>query len=373
MHGLRLGKVLGIELRLDWSVLLILWLLTWLLATDGLPTIAPGYTDGAYWLAGMASAIVFLGSLVAHEMSHSIVAARHGLVVRDITLWLFGGVARIEAEPRAPRDDFAIAAAGPLMSFAIAFLALAGAGIFHLLGVPGIVVGCAAWLGSINFVLGVFNLAPAAPLDGGRLLRAWLWHRSGDRTAAALKATHAGEVFAWFLITFGVLEFAAGAGVQGLWMVVLGWVVLTAARAEGHQTMLTEQLGGIRVGDVMTAHPSTAPQSITVTDFLVHYVMSSRCSAFPIVDASGRVTGLVTLARCKDVPAAARDTTLVSEIAWQPSELTLADPDELLAAVLSRMQGGDGRILVFRGDDLVGIVTPTDVTRTVQRSGLVRR
>jgi Zn-dependent protease/CBS domain-containing protein len=343
------------------------------LATDGLPTIAPGYADGAYWVAGIASAIVFLGSLVAHEMSHSIVARRHGLVVRDITLWAFGGVARIEREPRAPRDDFAIAAAGPLMSVAIAFLAVATAGIFHLIGIPGIVVGCAAWLGSINFVLGAFNLAPAAPLDGGRLLRAWLWHRGGDRSAAALKATHAGEVFAWLLIAFGVLEFAAGAGVQGLWMVVLGWVVLTAARAEGHQAVLTEQLGGIRVRDVMTAHPSTAPESITVTDFLLRYVMSSHCSAFPIVDASGRVTGLVTVTRCKGVPAEARDTTLVSEIAWQPSELTIADPDEELADVLTRTQGGDGRILVFRGDDLVGIVTPSDVARTVQRSGLVSR
>jgi Zn-dependent protease len=373
VHGLRLGKILGIELRLDWSVLLILWLLTWLLATDGLPTIAPGYAEVDYWVAGTASAIVFLGSLVAHEMSHSIVARRHGLVVRDITLWLFGGVARIEAEPRAPRDDFDIAVAGPLMSFAIAFLALAVAGIFQLIGLPGIVIGCAAWLGSINFVLGVFNLAPAAPLDGGRLLRAWLWHRSGDRTAAALKATRAGEVFAGVLIAFGVLEFAAGAGVQGLWMVVLGWVVLTAARAEGQQAMLTASLGGIRVGDVMTAHPSTAPESITVTDFLVHYVMSSHCSAFPIVGPGGQVTGLVTLARCKGVSPEGRDTTLVSEIAWRLGELTVAHPDEALADVLTRAHGGDGRVLVFRGDELVGIVTPSDVARTVQRSGLVRR
>jgi CBS domain-containing protein len=142
---------------------------------------------------------------------------------------------------------------------------------------------------------------------------------------------------------------------------------------EGHQAMLTEQLGGIRVRDAMTAHPSTAAESITVTDFLVHYVMSSHCSAFPIVDPSGRVTGLVTLARCKGVPAESRETTLVSEIAWRPSELTIADPDEELADVLTRVQGGDGRILVFRGDDLVGIMTRNDVTRTVQRSGLVRR
>ena len=137
--------------------------------------------------------------------------------------------------------------------------------------------------------------------------------------------------------------------------------------------MVTNQHGGERVRDVMTAHPSTAPESITVTDFLVHYVMSSHCSTFPIVDQSGRVTGLVTLARCKEVEPTRRDSVIVSEIAWPMSRLTVADPDELLTDALSRLHGGEGRILVFRGEALVGIVTPTDVARAVQRSGLVRR
>jgi Zn-dependent protease/predicted transcriptional regulator len=373
VHGVRLGRVLGIELRLDWSVAIILWLLTWLLATEALPTISPGYSRTEYWLASLLSATVFFASLVAHEMSHSVVAQRRGLVVRDITLWLFGGVARIESEPHSPRDDFEIAAAGPLMSFAIALLAMFAAATFHTLGVAGIVVGCAGWLSSINFVLAVFNLAPAAPLDGGRLLRAWLWHRSGDHTAAALKATRAGQAFAWLLIALGLLEFAAGASVEGLWMLVLGWVVLGAARAEAQQVMLKHQLGHIRVRDVMTDHPLTAPESVTVVDFLVHYVMSSRCSAFPVVDPDGQVKGLVTLARCKQVPAERRDSIPVSEIAWPMGQLTIADPDEPLADVLARIRGGDGRILVFRADELVGIVTPTDVARTVQRSGLVSR
>lgn len=237
MRGVHVGRVLGIEVRLDWSVAIIVALLTWLLATDGLPTIAPGYSSGAYWFASFVSAIVFFGSLVAHEVSHSVVARHRGLAVRDITLWLFGGVATIEGEARSPRDDFAIAVAGPLTSFAIALVALFATGALHVLGFPRIVVGCAAWLSSINFVLAVFNLAPAAPLDGGRLLRAWLWHRSGNHASAALKATQAGQVFAWLLIGFGVLEFVVGGSLEGLWMLVLGWVVLGAARAEGRQVM----------------------------------------------------------------------------------------------------------------------------------------
>jgi len=180
---------------------------------------------------------VFFASLVAHELGHSIVAQRRGLEVRDITLWLFGGVATIEGDARTPRDDFAIALAGPLTSFAITVLALASVAVLYAFGCPGIVVGCTAWLSSMNFVLAVFNLAPAAPLDGGRLLRAWLWHRTGDHRAAALRATRAGQVFALVLMALGLLELAVGSRVEGAWMLVLGWVVRNAARAESRQAL----------------------------------------------------------------------------------------------------------------------------------------
>lgn len=237
MHAARLGKVLGVEIRLDWSVGIIVALLTSLLATEGLPTVAPGYAGLEYWLAGFVSAIVFFASLVVHEISHTVVARRRGLPVLDITLWVFGGIARIDGDPATPRDDFAIAVAGPLTSLATACAAAGVAAALYMLGLPGLVVACAGWLSSINFVLAVFNVAPAAPLDGGRMLRAWLWHRHGDRIAAALRATRAGQVFAWVLIALGVVELVAGQSVEGLWMVVLGWVVFTAARAEGRETI----------------------------------------------------------------------------------------------------------------------------------------
>ena len=163
------------------------------------------------------------------------VAQRRGLQVTDITLWVFGGVARIGGEARTPRDDFAIAVVGPLASFTISVLASMLLLGMYLLGVPGIVVASVAWLSSMNFILAVFNLAPAAPLDGGRLLRAWLWHRSGDHDAAARKATRAGEVLAWLLVVSGLVELALGALVEGVWMLVLGWVVRNAARSEARQ------------------------------------------------------------------------------------------------------------------------------------------
>ena len=214
VHGLRLGRIRGIELRLDWSVAIILGLLTWLLATEGLPAIAPGYPRAAYWAASFVSAIAFFATLLAHEIAHAVVAQRRGLQVTDITLWVFGGVARIGGEARTPRDDFAIAVVGPLASFTISVLASMLLLGMYLLGVPGIVVASVAWLSSMNFILAVFNLAPAAPLDGGRLLRAWLWHRSGDHDAAARKATRAGEVLAWLLVVSGLVELALG-GARG--------------------------------------------------------------------------------------------------------------------------------------------------------------
>ena len=185
------------------------------------------------------------------------------------------------------------------------------------IGVAGIVVGIAAaavsvpriivagvlWISMINILLAVFNLAPAAPLDGGRILRAWLWYRSGDRTAATIKAAHAGRVFAWLLMVAGFAEFAAGGDIGGLWLIVLGWFVLGAARAEERQELLERDLGGVHVREVMTPNPVSAPDSVTVARLIDDFVLQSPGSAFPLVGSDGRVTGLATLSRCKVVPA----------------------------------------------------------------------
>lgn len=374
MNGVPVGTIAGIPLRLDWSLAVIFWLLTWGLSSQAFPELAPGYSTGLYWVAGAITAALFLLSLLAHEMSHSLVARRAGIEVESITLWLFGGVASLRGEATNPEADFRIAAVGPLTSLAIAAGMGAVAAGLWIADASDLVVTIAVWLSTINGMLAVFNLAPAAPLDGGRILRAWLWKRRGDRLSAAVSATRAGRVFGYVLIGLGLLQFAAGAGIGGLWLVFLGWFVMTAANNEEYATRVTSELAGVKVRDVMTTEPVTAPAFLTVEDMLDQFVLRHRCSAFPLTARDGHVVGLVTLSRLKQVPAGKRATTLVGEAAWPLDEIPTAGPDDLLVDLVSRLgEQGDGRSLVFTDGRLVGIVTPTDVSRALQLSELQRK
>ena len=376
MHGLksiRVGSIDGVDIKLDWSVLVIFWLLTWSLAASGLPTLASGYRAFEYWLAAVATTVAFFVSLLAHEVSHCVIARRQGLHVRDITLWLLGGVSTIEQEPQTPSADLRIAIAGPGTSLALGLAGFAAAALFVATNLPDLLVACAVWLGSVNILLALFNLVPAAPLDGGRVLRAVRWRQTGDRTRAALDAAHAGRVFAFILITMGFLEFLFGADVAGLWFVLLGWFLLSASRAEELQIHLTRDLATTRVRDLMTADPITVRNDMNVNEVLHDYVLARHCSTFPVLDNSGRLAGLVTLGRLRSVPAERRATTRISEVAWPVEDLTIATPDELILEVLRRSAaGGDGRILARTDDAVVGIVSPTDITRALQLADVER-
>jgi CBS domain-containing protein len=204
-------------------------------------------------------------------------------------------------------------------------------------------------------------------------LRAIRWHQTGDRTRAALDAARSGRVFAFILIGVGFLEFLYGADVSGLWFVLLGWFLLSASRAEEMQAHLTHDLAATRVRDLMTAHPITVRADMNVNEVLHDYVLARHCSTFPVLDNGGRLSGLVTLDRLRSVPAARRATTPVSEFAWPVEELTIAAPDELILDVLRRSgEGGDGRILVGVDGAVIGIVSPTDITRALQIADVER-
>ena len=369
MHSVRIGKVFGIELRVDWSVVVIFWLLMWQFATIVLPAMAPSYSGLEYWATAFVATAIFLAALAAHELGHSLTARRHGVRVRDITIWMLGGIATLDGMAATPADDLAIAVAGPAASVGIGLAGIVLGIAIAAASAPKIVVAGVMWIATINLVIALFNLAPAAPLDGGRILRAWLWRRSGDRSAATIKATHAGRWFAWFLMVAGFAEFAFGGAVGGLWLIVLGWFVFAASRAEERQEVLVQALGGVHVRDVMTHDPVTAPDSVTVAELVDQYVLRSRGSGFPLVDPHGRVVGLVTLSHCKLVPEDQRAVVRARDIAEPISEVPIASPAELLLDVLQR-EGHAARILVFDRARLVGIVTPSDVMRVLQRAAL---
>jgi Zn-dependent protease/CBS domain-containing protein len=371
--SVRIGAIDGIVIRLDWSVLLISALFVWSLAASGLPEMASGYSAAAYWIAAAVTTFAFFTSLLAHELSHCFVARHQGLPVRDVTLWLLGGVSTIEREPQTPTGDLRIAVAGPAMSFGIGVVVLGIAGISAATGMSELLTACALWLGSVNLVLAVFNLVPAAPLDGGRVLRAIRWRQTHDRSRAAIDAARAGRVFAFALIGLGLVEFLFGITVSGLWFLLLGWFVLNAAQAEETQVHLTQDLASTRVHDVMTADPITVRDNLSVDEVLHDYVLARHCSTFPVVDDAGRLAGLATLGRLRAVPAGRRADTRIADIAWPVDDLTISSPDELILDVLRReTPGGDGRILVCSGTTVAGIVSPSDIARAIRLADLER-
>ena len=361
-----LGQIAGFPVKVHWSVIVILWLFTWSLATS-LPKAVAGYSRPVYWLAGACGAVVLLASLLAHELAHAVVARRMGVNVGDVTLWLFGGVTTLQGEARTPQAAFRISFAGPATSLV---LSAAFAGLAIALGtvrVATIMVSVAWWLAAINLLLGLFNLLPGAPLDGGRMVRAYLWRRHGDRVRAAVGAAHAGRVLAIILITLGLAEFLAGGLVGGVWLAFIGWFIFIAAREEEAEVTTRQALAGLRVVDAMTAQPHTAPGWITVEDFIQRYVLGDRHSAYPVADRGGSIVGLVTLRQLRDVAPGRRATTSVQEIALPLSSVPTATPLEPLSALIERLAaaGHGSRALVIDGGKVVGIVTPSDLARLI--------
>lgn len=367
---IRIGSIAGIAIKLHWSLLVVFWLITWTLATGVFPLVDPQAGTPAYWGAALVTSILYFSALLAHELGHSILAKRKGLGVEDITLWIFGGVATLKGEADDPVSELWIAAIGPLVS-------LLTAGIFLLvklgvaaLGAPPLVVAVPEWLALINAMLAVFNLLPAFPMDGGRVLRAWLWKRRGDRVAATRTAARTGRGFGYAMIGLGLLQFVLTMDLSGLWFVFLGWFLLNAARAEESGVLVRTALKDIRVRHVMTPNPMTLPADMSVQYFAEH-AMEWRYVAFPVTDDAGNPIGLITLNRVKEVPLDARATLTLGDIACPLKDAAVVSPDDNAATMLERLQScADGRALVFDGATLVGIVSPRDIQRTLDLSGL---
>lgn len=373
MDGIPLGRIAGFRVNANWSVIVILWLFTWSLAST-LPDAAPGYSTSAYWSAGVAGALLLLGSLLAHELTHAIFARRAGVGVIDVTLWLFGGVSRLAGEATTPQAAFRIAISGPLTSILLG--GLFGSATFGIrqVGGPHLVVGVGWWLTGINVLLGLFNLLPGAPLDGGRVLKAVLWRRYSDPIRAGVRAARAGRVLAFALIALGLLEFLTGAVVGGVWLAFIGWFIFAAARDEEMQLLTRQAFGDIRVGDVMTTNPDTAPADITLGLFIDHYLLGHRHSAYPVVNNRGEVIGLITLAQLRRVPPGRRTSTLVGDAATPLTEIVTATPRDNLTGLLEKLRSrGHNRALIFDGDHLVGMVTSSDITRLIDVCQLLPR
>jgi len=362
-----LGRLRGIAVGAHWSTLVAVLVIAQVVATSVLPQAAPGHAAVVYWVAGVLSALAFMLSLLAHEFAHALVAQRFGVGVDRIDLWLLGGVSRLSAAPRSPRAEFLIAVAGPATSVVVAILAGAAGLALDGWGAPALVASPLLWLAITNGVLAVFNLVPAAPLDGGRVLAAAVWWRTGDEHRGTRSAAVAGRAFGLVLVAFGLMQMFAGV-LSGLWLVLLGAYLTVSSAAEQSANDMTHHLGGVRVRDVMTPDPPVAPGWWTVRTFLDGLVSGPHRLVFPVVSFDGAVVGVIGLAELSRVPDPLN--TRIGDVCRAPSGTTVASPDEQLLDVLGRTQLKQGRdvVLVLRDRRLVGVVGPEDVAWALELS-----
>lgn len=355
-----LGRVAGIAVGLHWSVLGLLFLLMWTLATGIFPETNPGLGDDAHFAMAVVSSTGFFASILLHELGHALQARREGIAIDGITLWLFGGVARFTGMFRTAGSEFRIAVAGPLVSLALG-AAFIGAALVP--GIPGAVDGVCSWLGFINLALLAFNLLPALPLDGGRMLRAGLWRMKGDLRAATRLAAGAGRVLALAMIGLGIAGTALFGAFSGIWLALIGWFLLQAAGAEGRQAAVTGRL--LRARDMMDADPIVARPDMTLDDVADESPWGAHDLAYPVVE-DGRAVGLLPAGALAGTPRADWERLRVADRMVGRDRVPALGADDELPAVIAALRGTElESALVLDGDRLLGLVTVGDVARAL--------
>ncbi len=381
--GFRVGRIFGIDIRLDWSWLLILLLVVWNLSTT-FSSVHPDWSAGLVWGTAIVAALLFFGSVLAHELAHSLVAKARGIPVQSITLFLFGGVSNIQREPESPGGEFVMAILGPITSLVLGGVLLAAA-----LAVSGVQVTLSdaaqtlkqmsplltmvVWLGSINVTLGIFNLIPGFPLDGGRVLRSILWAVTNNLRQATRWAAWAGQAIAWLMIfagiamTFGVQIpfFGTGFG-SGLWLAFIGWFLNSASVQSYQQVVIHDVLEGVPVSRMMRVNPPVCSSRCTVGRLVHDHILGTDDQAFPILEED-RLIGIVTLEDVRRINRDVWDSTIVQEIMTPAEKLIVTSPDEEAGQALEKLSASDVRQLPVTSDGkLVGLLRRRDIIRWLQ-------
>lgn len=381
--GLRIGRIFGIDIRVDWSWLLVFVLVTWNLSA----LFARTHPDWDSWLAtgiALIASILFFASVLVHELAHSLVAKARGLPVRNIKLFLFGGVSNIEREPPSPGAEFLVALVGPLTSIVLGMLLVLIGGFTTPVGEaisdPEQAVAQLSplttllmWLGSINIFLGLFNLIPGFPLDGGRILRSVLWAVSDDLRRATRWASWIGQGIAWLMILVGIamvfgvqMPFLGSSVSGGLWLAFIGWFLNSSATVSYRQVVIQDILEDVPVTRMMRSNPPTVSPTMTVDELVDDGVMGTDDHAFPVL-AEGRLAGLVTLEDVRTVPRTSWDNTIVRQIMTPADQLVSVTADEDAAEALNRLQTRDVRQLpVMRNGSLAGLLRRLDLVKWLQ-------
>ncbi len=357
---IRLFEIFGFEVKLDASWIIIAVLVAWSLSMGFFPSRFANLSPSAYWFMGVLGVLGLFASIIAHEMVHSLVARRFGIPMRGITLFMFGGVAEMSAEPPSAKAEFLMAAAGPLTSFLLALVLLAFyKAVGRFLPIP--VAGVIRYLAMINGILAVFNLVPAFPLDGGRMLRAVLWGVKKNLRWATRIASRVGEGFGLALIILGVVQFVSGNFMGGMWWFLIGLFVRSAASSSYRQLIARKALQGETVQRFMNPHPVTVPPRITLEQLVRDYIYRYHFKMFPVIEGD-RLVGCISTKQLKAVPEEEWGRKTVSETITSCSLENSIAPDADAVTALSQMNRyGLSRLMVVRGEELEGIIALKDL------------
>lgn len=384
-NGIPLGKVFGIRLTIDVSWLVVFFVVCWNLATV-FSTWHPAWTPVASLGLAFLAAVLFFGSVLAHELAHSIVARGYGIPVREVRLFLFGGVTKLEEEPASPEAELATTIVGPITSVGLGIGMLFVASVLAPLVDPtdpmatlasmGPMTTLLTWLGVINIGLGLFNLIPGFPLDGGRLLRALVWSITGDLRKATFAAAAVGQVIGWGFVVIGIAMFFGlrvpflGQGpVAGLWLAFVGWFLASAARSSSRRVFIEEALDGVHVSQLMRrTHYAIAPE-VSIADAVTRWFMRAPSHSFPVLDPKGTLLGLMCTEDVRKVPREAWPTTRVEQVMTPVTKLTISTPDEDASLALSKLAELDVEQLpvVMPGTNrFVGMLERRDLARWLE-------
>jgi len=368
-HNIPLGRILGIQIGLDYSWFVIFALLTWILAANYFPSEFKDWPPFLYWVMGAVAAVMLFVSVLLHELGHSAVALRYKVPVPSITLFLFGGVSQIGAEPPSARAEFLIAGAGPLVSLILAVLFYA---VQPLVAGSEPLLALAKYLAYINLALALFNLLPGFPLDGGRVFRAIVWAITGNMRRSTLIAANTGRLFAFLFIFAGVWQMFGGNFTGGLWIAFIGWFLDNAASAQVQQVTVQGLLTGHTVSQAMSSHCASVPADVTLQDLVDEHILGSGQHCF-LVNRGDDAVGLMTLQRIKEVPRSEWSATRAGQVMVPLDKLESIDPNAGLWTALEKLdRDGVNQLPVTRDRHVVGMLSREDVIsflRTLQELG----
>lgn len=354
--SVRIGRIFGIDIEVSYSWLIIFVLLTFSLATGIFPQALPHVSGVLYWVLGAVASLLLFASVLVHELAHSVVARARGLPVKNITLFIFGGVSNIQEEPRTPGTEFQMAVVGPLTSIVIGVISW----VLGSLLVPASqgIATVLLYVGVANVLLGIFNLIPGFPLDGGRVLRSILWKITGSLQRATRWATRVGEVVAFLFIIWGIFQVFTGNLIGGIWIGFIGWFLLNAAQQANTEVQMQALLRGVRVADLMNPYPSFIPPETSLDEAVNHYMLPRGLRAIVVTDQNGEPLGLLSATDIRDIPRDQWASTPVTRVMVPRDRLHTVAPTQRISDVLSLMANHDvNQLPVLDNGRLVGMIT----------------